>query len=551
MKHFKMVLVIAIIPFTALGGCSSSSGGAAAGGRGGGAGTYGGAGAGGAEDAGSSTAGGSGNTDGGLDAGSAAGAPPTLAELCPSAAAAGGSAGAGGAAGNAGVGLTFVNNSYQGDPRVNPSEAVFSYINSVDDPKTQTMRLHNGGTASIQIASLQVVGNPMPPATNPPTTPGPAGGTQFPLTYNQVSLPSAFKITPSMPIPATLAAGADLDVEVQFLSTKTSPPDRMLNFGGQGATAVLVAETANGCVPAGLYAVSLWNNSESNPDPTTGVPTNNWARYEPTFGQIIATLGYKVNVGAFLIGLLNTNDMSIPGVGLSTEEVQVHKFVKADSTVPVQLLAVGRFAPPTNLPFGWYPVGSLKGTAAAGGAGGAGGTGGAGGAAGTTGAAGPTVTDAQPAAIPAGSTQAQTQPSPLNVVATMYSPFSPSMPVGVDWNTSNYSEQVLPPLMTGSANTTFDPGTTPFGIWCFTNQRSVGGVSSVGVATPNPGNGDYVYSEDALNIDTAHSHRLRVYPLKDRAGALVPHAYLLGWEEASNGDYQDFIFVLKNAMPAP
>jgi hypothetical protein len=156
------------------------------------------------------------------------------------------------------------------------------------------------------------------------------------------------------------------------------------------------------------------------------------------------------------------------------------------------------------------------------------------------------VTDAQPAAIAASSTQAATQPAALKVVATML-----SSPLGVDWNTSNYSEQVLPPLKTGSVATTFDPGTAAFGIWSFTNQRTTGGLTSAGVPAPNVGNGDYVYSEDSLNIDSAHSHRLRVYPLRNRAGSLVPNSYLLGWEEASNGDYQDFVFVLKNVSPAP
>jgi hypothetical protein len=140
-----------------------------------------------------------------------------------------------------------------------------------------------------------------------------------------------------------------------------------------------------------------------------------------------------------------------------------------------------------------------------------------------------------------------TQPAPLKVVATMV-----SSPLGVEWNTSNYSEIVLPPLKMGSA-TTFDPGTTAFGIWAFTDQRSVGGVSSAGTFAPNVPNGDYVYSEDSLNIppDAAHTHRLRVYPLKNRAGVLVPHSYLLGWEEAGNADYNDYIFILKNVSPAP
>jgi hypothetical protein len=164
------------------------------------------------------------------------------------------------------------------------------------------------------------------------------------------------------------------------------------------------------------------------------------------------------------------------------------------------------------------------------------------------------VTDAQPAAFTPGfatqaANQVASQPAALNgkVVATMV-----ASPLGVDWNTSNYSETVLPKLLAGSA-TTFDPGSMTFGIWAFTNQRSTGGVTSDGKFAPNVNNGDYVYSEDILNVppDAAHEHRLRVYPLKNRAGVLVPHAYLLGWEEAGNADYNDYIFLLKNVTGVP
>ncbi|MBC8132671.1 MAG: hypothetical protein H7X95_06790 [Deltaproteobacteria bacterium] len=503
--------------------------------------------------------------------GGAGGSVPTLAQLCASSGGGmgvGGAAGAGGAAGGSGVAppmLSFTNQTYAGDSRVVASEAVFSFINTLDDPRVQTMRLRNAGTTAVMITSLHVVDNTRAPAANPPSTPGPRGGTLFPLNYNHASLPSAFKISANGTLPMLLAAGANLDVTVQFLSSKTNPPDRMLNVGGHAVSAVLVAQTAMGCVPAGLYGVGLWNDSETPPDAVTGLPSNNWARYEPTFGQIVATLGYKVNLGAAFIQLLNTNDMSIPGVGFSTEEVQVRKFTKADPNAPVQLLAVARFAPPLDTPFGWYPVGTLTGTAGTGGAAGASGAAGAGGAAGTGGgtagaggaagagavggAAGPpvVVTDAQPAAIPSGSTQAATQPAPLRVVATML-----SSPRGVDWNTSNYSIQVLPPLRSDSNATTFDPGPTAvFGLWAFSNQRTIGNPSSAGVPGPNVANGDYNYTENALNIPAAQSHRVRVYPLKDRAGVRVPNSYLLGWEEAGNGDYQDFVFVLKNVNPAP
>ena len=44
---------------------------------------------------------------------------------------------------------------------------------------------------------------------------------------------------------------------------------------------------------------------------------------------------------------------------------------------------------------------------------------------------------------------------------------------------------------------------------------------------------------------------MRTYPLKNRAGQLVPNSYLVGFEEAANGDYQDFVFVLENVVPVP
>jgi hypothetical protein len=569
MKRLSFLVGVAV-SFVVFAGCGSSGGSSGTGGKGtggagsggsgfgtGGAGTDGGpsdtvAGSGGAIDASAIGGASQGGAGGGAGTGAAGGsAAPTLAQLCAPAAGAGGI--------GAASGLAFVNQTYDGDNRVVPSEAIFSFINTFDDPHLQTLRLHNSGQNPVQITSLQIVDNTLAPGANASATPGAAGGTLFPLTYNQVSIPAAFKITPSVAIPTTLAAGADLDVSVQFLSTRTMPPDRMLNIGGQAVSVVLVAQTAGGCVPAGLYGLSLWNNSETPPGMVGGsLPSNNWARYEPTFGQIVATLGYKINLGSTFIQLLNTNDMSIPNIGFSTEEVQVHRFVRANAAAPVQLYTVGRFSPPTDIPFGWYAVGSLTGTSVAtggsGAGGGAGGTGGAGGASGVAGSGGsagatappPIVTDAQPAAIPVTSTQAATQPAPLNVIAAML-----SSPLGVDWNTSNYSELVLPPYKTGSTSTTFDPGTAAFGIWAFTNQRTTGGLTSAGVPAPSVGNGDYIYSEDSLNIDATHNHRVRVYPLKNRAGALVPNSFLLGWEEASNGDYQDYVFILKNVSPAP
>lgn len=111
-----------------------------------------------------------------------------------------------------------------------------------------------------------------------------------------------------------------------------------------------------------------------------------------------------------------------------------------------------------------------------------------------------------------------------------------------DAQTSDKARMVLPPI-TGA--TSFDPGAGSFGVWVYTDQLSqkydTGGTTS---------NGDYAYSEDAPNAP-ANVHRFKAYPLKNAAGVTVAGSYLLAVEEAANGDYQDYVFVLSNVMVAP
>jgi hypothetical protein len=200
-------------------------------------------------------------------------------------------------------------------------------------------------------------------------------------------------------------------------------------------------------------------------------------------------------------------------------------FVKADPAQPVKLLAVGRFSPKLDMPYGYY---SLD----------------------------PGVSDPQPAAV----TDGGTTPAALHVVAAMASVNN------TDPYTSDSSEMVLPPIkaaggVTGDAGdslTAFDPGSLPFGIWAFTGQRSYGTVSFAGTYTPVISSGDYMYTDDRLNVIAGPDggiaqgvHRARVYPLKDRTGTAVPNAYLIGWEEAANGDYQDYVFILSNVRRPP
>jgi hypothetical protein len=61
-----------------------------------------------------------------------------------------------------------------------------------------------------------------------------------------------------------------------------------------------------------------------------------------------------------------------------------------------------------------------------------------------------------------------------------------------------------------------------------------------------------VYSEDIWNIlfYRAHaSHAMRIYPVHDKNGVNMKNTYLVCMEEASNGDYNDYVFLVKNVKP--
>jgi hypothetical protein len=100
----------------------------------------------------------------------------------------------------------------------------------------------------------------------------------------------------------------------------------------------------------------------------------------------------------------------------------------------------------------------------------------------------------------------------------------------------NVTNRTLFPPLDAGAMSSFDPGTEAFGIFA----ESQSNASSLGT------DGRF-YQEDSLNNDQGSVqpvHRMRVYPLKDRAGTAIPNSYLIGCEEASNSDYQDYVFVV-------
>ena len=101
-------------------------------------------------------------------------------------------------------------------------------------------------------------------------------------------------------------------------------------------------------------------------------------------------------------------------------------------------------------------------------------------------------------------------------------------PIGV---MSMGQEQTLLPGVDPGSKSDFDPGDAPFGLYGTANKHTA-------------------YTEDALNA-TGVRHAARSYPLKDRAGRPVVDAFLVGFEEAANGDYNDYVFVIGNVVPVP
>lgn len=308
-------------------------------------------------------------------------------------------------------------------------------------PAESVIQFHNGGATAVSVTALAL------------------GGAQAAL----------FQITPPT-LPAMLAPGADLPVTVQLMTNGATlpPPPTDKNLGSTLVEATLTATMGSGASTASVYGLVLIQ-----------------ANYEPTLGQILTTLGYKLNVGMAQNNWnpnTSMNAETLPGIEAGTDEVAAPYFVKA-GTGSVTMSVVARFSPEGILPYGWFPKGMT-----------------------TT----------------------------RNTVGTMS--------MITDVQTSNKARMVLPPLATGSA-TSFDPGTTPFGLWVYSDQKAEtwneGG---------NPVNGDYDYSVDALNVPafTPPIHRYKSYPLKDATGAPVADSYLVAVEEAANGDYQDYVFLVQN-----
>lgn len=96
---------------------------------------------------------------------------------------------------------------------------------------------------------------------------------------------------------------------------------------------------------------------------------------------------------------------------------------------------------------------------------------------------------------------------------------------------TRYEQNTLYPSL-ASGTTSFDPGDQAFGLFTTSPTHTA-------------------YTQDSLNapFGPKHvTHAVRVYPARNRTGQLIENAYLICFEEAKNGDYQDYVFLLQNVI---
>jgi hypothetical protein len=104
---------------------------------------------------------------------------------------------------------------------------------------------------------------------------------------------------------------------------------------------------------------------------------------------------------------------------------------------------------------------------------------------------------------------------------------------GILASAGKFSEhQMLFPTFS-SGNSTYDPGENEFGFYAISPSHTA-------------------YSEDVWNMlfyPTHAAHAMRIYYVRDKQDKLVPDSFLVCIEEAANGDYNDYIFLVRNVQP--
>ena len=137
---------------------------------------------------------------------------------------------------------------------------------------------------------------------------------------------------------------------------------------------------------------------------------------------------------------------------------------------------------------------------------------------------------------------------PGEVTITPVARYSPAEPLGFGWYTNvdgtinrnqvgvlsdglDQAQTLFPERNAGSD--AFDPQGAFFGI--FNDSPRFG----------------FSHTQDQLNNTATNGsqHRARVYPNKNRDGSIIANSFLVTFEDANNGDYQDYCYILTGVAP--
>jgi hypothetical protein len=289
------------------------------------------------------------------------------------------------------------------------SELIYSAVRGKKSVE-RTLTIRNLGTAALTVTSAKASGSG----------------------FSQVAPPT---------MPQTIAPGAQLTLRTVF------GPSTTATLGlNKGTLKITSSDLNEGSLTVNLYGLATKGEQGGN---------------EPPLSQVVATLGYAINVGGTALEL---------GTGAAPigDEVPAPQFRRA-SAGPVTLKPVARYSPDEPIPYGLYTTPNG----------------------------------------PAGA------------------------PVFQDLGVINLGQmQTLLPTVQPGAILSFDPGDGRFGLFARSKIHTT-------------------FTEDARDAGNDTKHGVRSYPLKDRAGKPVANTFLVGFEEAKNGDYNDYVFVLGNVVPAP
>ncbi|WP_144268104.1 PA14 domain-containing protein [Demequina sp. NBRC 110055] len=127
--------------------------------------------------------------------------------------------------------------------------------------------------------------------------------------------------------------------------------------------------------------------------------------------------------------------------------------------------------------------------------------------------------------------------------------YAPPDTVSFGWYTGDggAAERVSLGAMNGTGGAGYQsllPATTPGSVMQFDPA-----VDEFGFYYYSPYFTRYGYTEDRLNSPAGSAHRARIYPAENRNGVRIANTYILAFEDADNGDYQDYVFLVSGIKP--